>query len=214
MADPKTGRILSVEQQFEPESNDVVVAALKKVLPLYPKVDAFVMDRNCKFVKRAKQETALHQIKTYAIDKFHGKGHNKKCVCNPFNHRGIMRRLRGVNTSVSEQVWAWFRGYCSTLNTMNPLRHRFFVLAYAKRHNAMINSGDVSHLPPAMHSTTKRRSGHYPCNNPKAAKAMKVKGTTKAMKVQKTTKAMKVQKTPKAMKVMKNMKACRCMKRA
>jgi hypothetical protein len=123
ITDPATGRILSVEQQIEPENNAVVEAALGKVLPLYPQVDTFIMDRNCKFAPTAGKAAKFRCIKFWCIDKFHAVKHSKKCVCNPNVHTRLERRLRGVNTSISEQVvvdallaldplWFWLWNRC------------------------------------------------------------------------------------------------------
>ena len=162
---PKDGRVVAVERQFEPENNQVCNVALTKALKHHPRVDCFILDRNCSFSVQAKTVPQFKGIKTWAIDKFHGRGHSKKCKCNPHNHRSIMKRLKGVNTSVCEQVWAWFRGYARTLNKMNAKRHVFLVLACARRHNEMMSKCDKSHLSPVMPSG-KQRSGHYPCTRP------------------------------------------------
>jgi len=106
---PKDGRILSMVQQFEPENNAVVTEALEKIIEIYPKANCFVMDRNCKYAPTVMSRKKLKVIKTWAIDKFHGKHHSATCKCSPYNHASIMRRLSGVNTSVCEQVWSWFR---------------------------------------------------------------------------------------------------------
>ena len=169
VSNPADGRIVSVEQQVEPENNEVTARALGKVLVSYPKVDCFLLDRNCKFAPRFKDLAKFKQIKTWAIDKFHGRKHNGKCPCNPYAHPKIMRRLKGVNTSVSEQVWSWFRNYSNTLNTMNSTRHKFLVLQYVRRHNAMMESGDTSHLN--GHAAARKGMGRkrpptpYPCTD-------------------------------------------------
>ena len=108
-------------------------------------LDCFIMDRNCKYAPLHKSKFA--KIKTWAIDKFHAKkGHGPKCKCSPYNNRAIMRRLKGINTSVCEQVWSWLRNYASTMNHMNSRRHKFLLLSYVRRHNDMIAAGDVLHL--------------------------------------------------------------------
>ena len=57
-----------------------------------------------------------------------------------------MKRVKDVNTSVSEQVFSWFRGYARTFSEMKSLRQRFLVLYYSVRHNALIDAGKTSHL--------------------------------------------------------------------
>lgn len=153
------GRIVAVEQQFEPENNEVVTRALQKVERSFPMLDCFIMDRNCKYAPLYKSKFA--KIKTWAIDKFHAKkGHGPKCKCSPYNHRAIMRRLKGINTSVCEQVWSWLRNYASTMNHMSNRRHKFLLFSYVRRHNDMIAAGDVLHLNPfkATSSVCKRVS--------------------------------------------------------
>lgn len=164
--DPANGRIVSVVQQFEPENNAVCIEALEKVIHIYGNVDAFILDRNCKFAPTASARPKLAQIKTWAIDRFHAHRHSSTCPCNPYSKKAIKKRLQGVNTSVCEQVWSWFRGYAPTFNTMNSKRHRFIVLCYCRRHNDMLSKGDTDHLPrfPAS-ERGKRATTPYTCSN-------------------------------------------------
>ena len=117
--DAAGGRVLSVQQQFEPENNEVVTVALEKVIDQYKNAKTFIMDRNCKYAPKNKSRQKLRKIRTWAIDKFHAKRHGKKCPCNPYKHKLTMRALKGVNTSVCEQVWSWFRNYAAVFNHMN-----------------------------------------------------------------------------------------------
>ena len=48
ITDPSNGRILSVEVMSEPENNAVKIAAIEKILHIYPNVDLFIHDVNCK----------------------------------------------------------------------------------------------------------------------------------------------------------------------
>ena len=142
--------------------------ALEKVIDTYDKVDAFGLDRNCKFAPKAKSRPKLKRIKYWFIDKFHAQKHSKDCPCNPYYIPRIMKRLKGVNTSTSEQVWSWFRGYVTTLNHMNSRRHRFLVLHYVRRHNDLIKRGDTSHLYPfaaakKAKASSKKASTSYHC---------------------------------------------------
>ena len=194
VSNPADGRIVSVEQQVEPENNEVTARALGKVLVSYPKVDCFLLDRNCKFAPRFKDLSKFKQIKTWAIDKFHRRKHNGKCPCNLYAHPKIMRRLKGVNTSVSEQVWSWFRNYSNTLNTMSSTRHKFLVLQYVRRRNAMMESGDTSH--PNRHAAARKGMGRrrpptpYPCTDKrkKCSDTKKKKVTQKKNKKKATEK--------------------------
>jgi hypothetical protein len=144
---PDTGRILSVTQQFEPENNDTVTVALEKVIHLYAKANCFGYDRNCKYAPVNSQRPLLNQIKYWPVDKWHGiKGHNKKCKYHPVHVARLKKRVKHMNTSKAEQIFSWFRGYASTFNSMDALRHRLIVLNYCKEHNALIDTGYSCHL--------------------------------------------------------------------
>jgi hypothetical protein len=158
------GRIVSVEQQVEPENNDVVTRAMEKVYGCFPNLDCFVLDRNCKYAPNNKWR--FPRIKTWAIDKFHAKrGHGPKCSCSPCNHRAIHRRLVGINTSVCEQVFSWLRNYASTMNAMNSKRHKFLLLTYVRRHNDMVEKGDTNHLNLYKHLKIGRKRGKKRVSN-------------------------------------------------
>ena len=80
--------------------------------------------------------------------------------------------MKGLNGSIAESTFAWFRGYARCLNTMTPLRHRFLVLLYVKMHNQELENGSVDYLN--EHSATgnaKRKSKSYSCTKKPAAKA-------------------------------------------
>ncbi|CAK9069926.1 unnamed protein product [Durusdinium trenchii] len=79
----------------------------------------------------------------WTIDKFHARGHGPDCKCSLLNHKRLERRLKEVNTSIS-----WFRGYSSTFSSMNPNVQLFYVLAYARRRNAMEADGGIEHQNP------------------------------------------------------------------
>ena len=146
LVDPKSKRILSVEKQIRSESNAVVLSSLRNVIHLYENCNAFVMDRNCKFKATGIADPKLKNIKYYIIDKWHAKKHCKKCKCSPENHQSLRRRLRGVNTSICEQTFSWFRGYARVFNELRPKRHSFLVLYFAALHNSMVDAGDVGHM--------------------------------------------------------------------
>ena len=108
----------------------------------------------------------------------------------------IQRRLRHVNTSRSEQVFSWFRGYARSFNSLRPNRHKLLVLYYSRLHNAMIEAGDAHHL-----------NAYSPQGRGKSAKCVAKKGYACAMK----KRAMKRTVTMKAMKV-RQLKASKLMK--
>ena len=146
VVDPSSQRIVSIQSQRVPENNPVVERALTRILHLYPNVNAFIMDRNCGFVQRARQVAELKQIKKYIIDKWHAFGRVKTCVCNPRVHRVLMQRLKGVNTQICEQTFARFREYSKVFNNLRAARHHFLVLLFSTKHNAGVDAGDIEYL--------------------------------------------------------------------
>jgi hypothetical protein len=136
------------------------------------------------------------------------------CLCSDVcvNIESAKCQIQNGSRLCSE-VWAWFRGYASTLNSANASLHRFLVLVYCKKHNSMMTKGDTDHLPPApVGMQHRKKGGHYHCTpvamkgrapvrKSKAMKqdnAMKTKGASKAIK---TGTSMKVIKGRKSMKV-------------
>ena len=170
---PRDGRIVGVQQMFEPENNDVTAATLEKAIVHLKSCDCFILDRNCRAQKALEKRPLLSQIKYYPTTKLHAYGHPAKCKNNPLNILRLKRRLRGVNTMVAEQVFSWFRGFARTLNEMRGSRHTFLVLYYCKRHNELVDAGDKAHLNAYTLSRAKSKkttSGHH-CNKrvPKSA---------------------------------------------
>ncbi|CAK9040263.1 Uncharacterized protein SCF082_LOCUS23452, partial [Durusdinium trenchii] len=147
----------------------------------------------------------LEQIQYYIVDKFHAYRHGTQCSCNPRIKRSLGQRVKGVNTNLAEQVFAWFKNYAPMINEMRENRHRFLLLWLAKRHNDALLHGSASYLRSIPNSKSKTTSKSYNCSkNKKTPKGKKVKKTTmKGMKVKKVMKGMKV----KGMKVKNVMKA-------
>lgn len=100
VVDPKSKHVVSVQEQVTPEGNVVVRKALEAVLPEYPKCDALIMDRACSFAPSASKLKSMEQLKFFIVDKFHARTHSEGCKCNPWCVRRLMRRIKGVNTSV------------------------------------------------------------------------------------------------------------------
>ncbi|CAE8711661.1 unnamed protein product [Polarella glacialis] len=164
LSDPSDGRILSVVQQFEPENNAVVFEAIGKVIDTYPECDGFIMDRCCKVAPEAKRRDLFPQIKYWATDVWHGEKHSDACKHTMRNVRALKTRFKGVNTSVAEQIFSWFRGYARTFNEMKDLRHMFLVVYYCKRHNMLIDNGDTKHLNKfSTHKKAKKVKKSYEC---------------------------------------------------
>ena len=128
--------------------------------------NSFIHDRNCSTEPQLKKDPALKQIKFYAIDKFHAKKHKDTCLCNPHVVTRLKRRLARVNTSVSEQVFSWFRGYSRTLNEMKASRHHFLVLYYCAKHNKHIDAGSAKYLNAYSHlnRSKQKQSTPYSCS--------------------------------------------------
>ena len=183
--DPKSSRILCAIPQDKPEGNDIIKEALCKVLPLYPRVDCFIMDRACHFMPSAKKNADLQQLKYYIVDKFHAFRHQRSCKCHPRRKR-LSERLGKLNTSIAEQTFSWFRSYAIVVNEMRRLRHHFLVLLFCKWHNQLVEEGNTQHLHPvAAQKKAKRKSTPYACKRRPASKAMKRRHTMKIMKAMK-----------------------------
>ena len=143
---------------------------LTTVLKRYPYANSFICDRACKILKDAKERRrSLWKIKTNATDKFRGVRRKSSFPVNPYSLPAAMRRLRGVNTVVSDQTFSWFRGYARSMNELKPERHQFLVPIYAKEHNELLARGETSHLNPSIGSSL-RRSIPYECDDGSRAK--------------------------------------------
>ena len=201
LIDPVSSRILGIVSQDVPENNKVVSASLLKILPLYPKVDLLIMDRCCHYMKAAQSTSGLEQIKFFSLDRFHSSGHTSKCPCNPRSKTRLKNRIKGLNTSIAEQTFSWFRGYSKVLNDMRPLRHRFAVLLFCKWQNDLVENGNAQYLNQYKVHHKKKARKSYACN-----KGNKKAKLVKSMKGKKQMKAMKAMKAKKDMKNMKAMK--------
>ncbi|CAK9027085.1 Uncharacterized protein SCF082_LOCUS17766, partial [Durusdinium trenchii] len=102
--------------------------ALKETLWVYPKCNCFVYDRACSVVSSASKEDELSQIKYYIIDKFQ------------------KRRIKGCNTGICEQTFAWLKNYASALNEMRTNRHHFMTMYLAKKHNESTDKGEAVYI--------------------------------------------------------------------
>lgn len=157
-----SGKVLACKPQLNPENNAHVAGVFAAALSKHPHVNCIVYDRNCGLAPGLKEKAAFTGVKYWPIDKFHGERHSAKCRYSPKNNKAYKRRLRGVNTVVCEQLFAWFRNYARALNEMRPNRQMFLVLHYVKRHNLMLSQGDRVHLG----SLKRRRTrGTYPCSH-------------------------------------------------
>jgi hypothetical protein len=163
LTDPRSQRILAVTQMLFPENNEQTAHTLRKILPYYPNINCFIYDRACTFMPSASQNDFLSQIEYYICDVFHGNKHKPSCLCRSKSVRRLKRRLRGINTSIAEQTFAWFRGYARSFNEMQEANHRFFVLYFCKLHNTLVDDGDTGHLNPYVRQQVPRDSRTYTC---------------------------------------------------
>ena len=194
--DPTSGRIVSLMVMNEPECNEYVTKSLESRLWLYPKCTGFVYDRACSFVKSARTNEAFEQIQDYIVDWFHAYGHAKDCACNPRtltqskqlslsyvgvsslgniqlksgHHKRLGRIIQGVNTSICEQVFAWFRHFSTNFNELRGNRHRFIIVYMAKRHNQAIENNTAVYLRPIAHPASVR-STPYGCSKKQVKKS-------------------------------------------
>ena len=146
LVNPQDQRILCVVAMDKPENNPVVQKSLEKVLPLYQKVNGFIMDRVCGFAPTHASKKSLSQIKYWSLDKFHAHRHKKTCVYNPLCVKRLSRRFAKTNTSACEQVFSWFRNYARILNEARAIRHTFKVLYFSKLHNQAVAENKASYL--------------------------------------------------------------------
>ena len=160
----KTGRILHAVPMFHPENNALVLDELENVVERYPFANCFSYDRAWKILLDVqKRKAAPWKIRTYATDKFHGWRRKKSFLANPFSSAKLMRRIEGLNTSVAEQTFSWFRGYARSTNEMKPQRRQFLAPLYAKIHNALLERGATSRLNPYSCQRAKRKTP-YECD--------------------------------------------------
>ena len=164
LCDPKSQRVLCVQQMVSPENNLLTTAAIEKVLSLYKAVDTFVLDRNCQYAPSASKLEGLSQIKYWPVEPWHGLKHTSKCRYCTKNVPSYKRRLKGVNCSICEQTFAWFRGYARTLNEMRHRRHVFLALHYTRRHNENIHMGRVDYLNKFSVAKKNLKSRSYECS--------------------------------------------------
>ena len=92
VADPHSKRVVSATQMFQPECNKTVTVSLERVIPSYPNVDCFIMDRNCKYKATGGGRLMLGNISTYAIDWWHAFKH---CNAVPFMIWKFLPQLMG-----------------------------------------------------------------------------------------------------------------------
>ena len=116
------------------------------------RVNTFIYDRVCRFAPKLPASAVCRkQIKKFYVDKFHGIRHSKKCQYKCKAGNQAARDLRGVNTSICEQVFSHMRRLKFFLNEMSPERHRVLLLHYVGIHNRNILRGNTRYLNPCPH---------------------------------------------------------------
>ena len=159
VTDKATGVVLGVAEMLKPENNDVALMCLARALDMYENVDCVIYDRMCSLLPTITKKGQHQQVGYWCIDKFHAKGHCGNCRCSPLNHPRLQRRLAKVNTYISEQVFPWFRVFAATMNMMTASTHRFTVLVYVRRHNALILENQATYLNPfSAHRKTMKKA--------------------------------------------------------
>ena len=89
------------------------------------------------------------------------------------HRKRLGRIIEGVNTSICEQVFSWFRHFSTSFNELRGNRHRFIILYMAKRHNQAIESNTAVYLRPIVHPAS-RRSSPYGCSKKQVKKSKPV----------------------------------------
>lgn len=172
ICDPKSQRIVAVEQQILPERNTTITAALTKAVKTCNKAHTFVYDRNCGYHNTAQTEPGLKNIKNYVVEPWHGNRHKRSCKLCVQNNRRLKKLMKGVNGSICEQTFSWFRNFARPLNETTLQRHRFLVLHYCKLHNENVDKQEVDYLNEASLNAKKRilkNKRSYPCARGKRA---------------------------------------------
>ncbi|CAE7340534.1 HHT1, partial [Symbiodinium microadriaticum] len=127
----------------EPENKTVALDSLRSVTATYPKINCVIYDRMCSLLPSASRRKDLAQAGEVLVC-----GHVPRQT-PLFQVRLLpVQRLKNVNTSVSEQIFAWFGGYATTLIHLSNVRRRLYVPACAKRHNLILMQADAAHLSP------------------------------------------------------------------
>ena len=146
---PKKGRALNAIPMYRPGNNDLVLTDLARATRRYPCANCFVYDRACRIAKDVSKRTqALWGIRTYATDKCRGSIHKDGRLANPYARPELMRRTGGINTSVGEKTFSRHRCCAGRMNEPRQAMRWFLVPTYAAFRNALIASGETSHLGP------------------------------------------------------------------
>ena len=63
VTDPRSGRVLAVEEQKAPENNSVKIKCVKKVIKKYKNLNAIIHDRSCSLPPECERKGIFAQVK-------------------------------------------------------------------------------------------------------------------------------------------------------
>ena len=113
----------------------------------------------------------------------------------------------GINSSICEQTFSWFRSYAKIFNELREMRHKFTVLFFCKQHNHCLANGEATYLnaPATVNKLVQaqKKSKAYACSTKKVKKRASAK---RAMKVKKHAFAKRVRKVIKRVFAMRAMR--------
>lgn len=129
--------------------------------------DTFIHDRACGFdiSKHGGKISEPSQIRYYALDRFHGRLHVNSCKNRIQKNPELQKRLHGVNTLLSQQIFSCFRQYAKNFNYLGRNRHYFLVLHFINIHNEIIPNVQIDHLENVNSKQKKKTSSSYDSKN-------------------------------------------------
>ena len=133
-----SGIIKCALQQKTPENNRIVLRAVAKARSFNKNIKIVVYDRACKIKFPA-------GIKS-SVDKFHGRRHTANCKKNPWVSPPLWTLVHGINTSIAESVFSYFRSFAKIINPMRDCRSRLYLLWLCLKHNEKVAKKNFDHL--------------------------------------------------------------------
>lgn len=161
---PSTRRVLAMTPLTSPENNQVAIDTVEKLTKVYPNLNCVIYDRSCRLEPSVKKSGLFPTIKYWPVDKFHACHHKTTCPNNPLQVLRLKRRVSKINTSAAEQTFSWFRNYARMANELRPIRHRFLMLHYCKKHNALMDDAVSQHLDRPLLARRVRTGVPYDCS--------------------------------------------------
>lgn len=134
------GHILGLAEIYRGESIHQVAELIEGFLENQKdpsKTTSLLYDDGCHLKRAVMKKKALYPLlfqKEIKIDRFHFKNHKEKwCKDNMDPDKSI--HLKGVNTEVMEQAFAWLKGYAPSLRYMNRVTYLFILIDLIDRRN-------------------------------------------------------------------------------